>query len=93
MIALRMRVTGHDQAAIEDAIRQYAPVARQQDEGRNWDDYAQRTARYAFSASSDRQTADLDKYRRQWENLEGRPVQMKESKSVTERDRSPGMGR
>ncbi|KAF1005713.1 MAG: hypothetical protein E5299_02225 [Burkholderia gladioli] len=39
-----MRVTGHDQAAIEGAIRQCAPATRQKDEGRDWNDYAQRTA-------------------------------------------------
>ena len=33
MIAVRMRVTGHDQAAIEGAIRQCAPATRQKDEG------------------------------------------------------------
>jgi hypothetical protein len=72
MIAVRMRVTGHDQAAIEGAIRQCAPAVRQKDEGRNWNDYAQRTARYAFSAAGDRQVGELVKHRKQWEKLEGR---------------------
>ena len=61
MIAVRMRVTGHQQADIEGAIRQCAPATRQKDEGRNWNDYAQRTARYAYSAAGDRQTAELGK--------------------------------
>ncbi len=76
MIAVRMRVTGHDQAAIEGAIRQCAPAIRpKKDEGRDWNDYAQRTARYAYSAAGDRQAADLGKYRQQWERLEGRDTQ------------------
>lgn len=72
MIAVRMRVTGHDQAAIEDAIRQCAPAIRHENESRNWNDYAQRTARYAYSAAGDRQAEQLAKYRQQWERLEGR---------------------
>jgi hypothetical protein len=72
MIAVRMRITGHDQATIEDAIRQCAPATRLKDEDRDWNDYARRTARYAYSAAGDRQAADLGKYRQQWERLEGR---------------------
>ncbi len=74
MIAVRMRVTGHEQAAIESAIRQCAPAIRQKDEARNWNDYAQRTARYAYSAAGDRQADALAKYRQQWEQLEGREL-------------------
>jgi hypothetical protein len=72
MIAVRMRITGHDQAAIEGAVRQCAPAIRPTAEGRNWDDYARRTARYAYSAAGDRQAAQLLQYRQQWEKLEGR---------------------
>lgn len=72
MIAVRMRVTGHSQASIEGAIRQCAPAIREADEGRNWQDYAQRTARFAYSAEGDRQAAALAKYRGQWLKLEGR---------------------
>lgn len=96
MIAVRMRVTGHDQAAIEGAIRQCAPAIRQKDEGRDWNDYAQRTARYAYSAAGDRQAAELGKYRQQWEKLEGRePVRQQEQAKAQkiERDNSPSMSR
>lgn len=96
MIAVRMRVTGHDQAAIEGAIRQCAPATRQKDEGRDWNDYAQHTARYAYSAAGDRQAAELGKYRQQWEKLEGRePVRQQEQAKAQkiERDNSPGMSR
>lgn len=85
MIAVRMRVTGHDQAAIEGAIRQCAPATRQKDEGRDWNDYAQRTARYAYSAAGDRQAAELGKYRQQWEKLEGREPQRQQEQEI-ERD-------
>lgn len=94
MIAVRMRVTGHDQFAIEGAIRQCAPATRQKDEGRDWNDYAQRTARYAYSAAGDRQAADLGKYRQQWETLEGREPQRQQEQAKSrsiERDDSPGM--
>lgn len=94
MIAVRMRVTGHDQAAIEGAIRQCAPAIRQKDEGRDWNDYAQRTARYAYSAAGDRQAADLGKYRQQWEKLEGQEPQRQQERvkaQKIERDDSPGM--
>lgn len=72
MIAVRMRVTGHSQADIAGALRQGAPAIRETPEGRHWDDYAQRTARYAFSLPADRQAATLEKYRSQWLQLEGR---------------------
>ena len=94
MIAVRMRVTGHDQAAIEGAIRQCAPATRQKDEGRDWNDYAQRTARYAYSAAGDRQAAELGKYRQQWEKLEGREPKRQQEQAKAqrqERDNSPGM--
>jgi hypothetical protein len=94
MIAVRMRVTGHDQAAIEGAIRECAPATRQKDEGRDWNDYAQRTARYAFGAAGDRQAEQLAKYRQQWEMLEGREPQALEQAKARkiERDNSPGLG-
>jgi hypothetical protein len=96
MIAVRMRVTGHDQAAIEGAIRQCAPAARQKDEGRDWNDYARRTASYAYSFAGDRQAAELVQYRQQWEKLEGRELvrQEQDRQQVHERPgRSMGMGR
>lgn len=96
MIAVRMRVTGHHQADIEGAIRQCAPATRPKEESRDWNDYAQRTARFAYSASGDRQAADLGKYRQQWEKLEGRePVRQQERAKAQEieHDNSRGMGR
>jgi len=57
MIAVRMYVTGHCQSEIESAVRQCAPAIRtpeQAEKHHNWDDYAQRTARYAFSVKAER---------------------------------------
>jgi hypothetical protein len=67
------------------------------DEGRDWNDYAQRTARYAYSAAGDRQAEQLAKYRQQWEKLEGREPQRqqeRERQAQRSRDRDgPGMSR
>ena len=96
MIAVRMRVTGHNQSDIEGVIRQCAPATRQKDEGRDWNNYAQRTARYAYSVTGDRQASELVKYRQQWEKLEGRePVHQQEQTKAQkiERDNSRGMSR
>jgi hypothetical protein len=82
MVAVRMRVTGHSQADIEAALRQSAPALREKPEGRDWNDYAQRTARYAFGAAGDRQAADLFKYRQQWERLEGREPPLEKNRNV-----------
>lgn len=71
MIAVRMRITGHQEPEIASALRQGAPTIRETTESRNWDDYAQRTARYAFSYAGDRQAATLEKYRERWIRLEG----------------------
>jgi hypothetical protein len=95
MIAVRMRVTGHTQADIEGALRQCAPATRPKEEGRDWNDYAQRTARYAYGSVGDRQVAELSKYRQQWEKLEGREKAIKahEKTQKIERDNTPGMSR
>ncbi len=95
MIAVRLRVTGHSQADIEGALQQSAPSIRRQKENRDWKDYAQRTARYAFSAAGDRQAAELEKYRQQWERLEGREQakQPKQQQQKVESDRDQGMSR
>ena len=95
MIAVRMRVTGYDQSAIESAIRECAPTIREKAESRDWNDYAQRTARYAYSVAGDRQVAQVSKYRERWLKLEGRePQKQPEPAKVqkVERNRSPGVG-
>lgn len=96
MIAVRMRVTGHDQAAIEGAIRECAPKIRPQDQQkRNWDDYndyARRTARYAFSPAGDSQVEKLSKYKLQWQRLEGRTqAQAKQKEQRGQQEQQQGM--
>lgn len=74
MIAVRMRVTGHDQSSIEGVLRQCAPTIRLDDaQGRDWSDYAQRTARHAFSPAADLQAGELEKkYKQHWTALESK---------------------
>lgn len=73
MIAIRLRVTGHAQHDIQTALREFAPAAREQQHGRNWDDYARRTAAYAFGAAGSKQATALSKYLEQWKALEQSP--------------------
>ena len=87
MIAIRMRITGHKQSAIESVICQGAPSIRPTHEIRDWSEYAKRTARYAFSAAGDRRVAEFSKNRQVWEKLEGRGYGRR-----PERGRSLGMG-
>jgi hypothetical protein len=71
MIAVRLRVTGHDRSAIQSAIQSCAPTIRDQPESRNWADYAERTARYAFGPGGEQQAEKLKKYTRLWLKIEG----------------------
>ena len=81
MIAVRMRITGHSQELISPArCAKCAPAIRETAESRNWEDYAQRTARYAFSYAGDRQAATLEKYREHWIRLEGREPQQEQTR-------------
>lgn len=70
MIAVRLRVTGHDRDSIEATIYQCAPSIRSTDKGRDWADYAKRTANYAYSLDGDRQVDKFGKYRRRWVGIE-----------------------
>jgi hypothetical protein len=72
MVAVRLRLTGHDQAEIAATLETCAPAVRQTAEGRNWHDYAQRTARYAFGPEGALTAARLERYRDQFLRLEGR---------------------
>lgn len=71
MIAIRMRATGHSQDAVESAIRQCAPDLRE-NESRNWDRYAERTAEYAFGLKGDETLQRNERYAEFWKRLEGR---------------------
>jgi hypothetical protein len=87
MIAVRLRVTGHSQGEIENTLRQCAPEIRPNPGGHQWDDYAPRTARYAFSQAGDRQAAILEKYRAHWLHLEGRELPRDRQDNAQNRDR------
>lgn len=84
MIAVRMRMTGHSQAEIEGALRQCAPKIREEAESRDWDDYAKRTARFAFGMGGDRQVEQLTRYRDSWLRLE-QQAKEREAKEVVGR--------
>ncbi len=71
MIALRMRATGHSQGSIEQTILECAPTWRSQNERKNWNDYAKRTANYAFSFAGDRDLERNQKYIEHWQKVEG----------------------
>ena len=77
--------------------RHYRDVLKRQRGGEaDWNDYAQRTARYAYSAAGDRQAAELVKYRQQWEKLESREPQRQQEQAKArqiERDNSPDLSR
>ena len=71
MIALRMRATGHDQGAIEEAIRACAREMRGTEERRDWNRYAERTAAYAFSVAGDHSLERHRNYVAHWKRIEG----------------------
>ena len=85
MIAVRLRVTGHAQEAIAEALRLGAPGIRQTPESRDWLAYAQRAARFAHSAAGDLQAGELGGHRRAWEMLEGRKEEHKDEQNKAQR--------
>jgi hypothetical protein len=70
MIAVRMRVTGHDQKAITKALRENASKEREA-ENRNWDNYADRTAKAVFGPRGDRESARSEPRSEAWARVEG----------------------
>ncbi len=71
MIAVRMRVTGHDQRSIAAELRKHAPVGRE-DEKRDWSNYAERTAQAAFGARGDHEALRNQPRACAWMQVEGR---------------------
>lgn len=71
MVAVRMRVTGHDQQAIAAALRQHAAGGRE-NENRDWSNYAERTAQAAFGARGDQEALRNQPRARAWMQVEGR---------------------
>ena len=70
MIAVRMRVTGHDQQAITQALRENASQGREA-ENRNWTNYAERTAEAVFGPRGDRECARSEQRSEAWTRVEG----------------------
>jgi hypothetical protein len=92
MISVRMRVTGHDQQAITQALKENASQGRVA-ENRNWSNYAERTAEAVFGPRGDRE-CDRSKNRAEaWARIEGidlaheRQVLHKQHRAVPERRR------
>ena len=71
MIAVRMRVTGHDQQAIVQALKQNASLGRE-GENRNWANYAERTAEAVYGPRGDRECARSEQRAEAWTRVEGR---------------------
>jgi len=92
MIAVRMRVTGHDQQAITQALKENASQGREA-ENRNWTNYAERTAEAVFGPRGDRECARSAQRAEAWARVEGRDlaherqVQHSQRRKIPERRR------
>jgi hypothetical protein len=73
MIAVRMRVTGHDQQAITQALKENASQGHEA-ENRNWTNYAERTAEAVFGPRGDRECARSEQRADAWARVEGRDL-------------------
>jgi len=73
MIAVRMRVTGHDQQAIMQALKENASQGRES-ENRNWVNYAERTAEAVFGPRGDRECDRSEQRADAWTRVEGRDL-------------------
>ncbi|MGA9127019.1 MAG: TraI/MobA(P) family conjugative relaxase [Terracidiphilus sp.] len=73
MIAVRMRLTGHDQQAIAQAMKENASQGRES-ENRNWANYAERTAEAVFGPRGDRESARSEQRAEAWARVEGRDL-------------------
>lgn len=82
MIALRLRAVGHDQQAVTDAIHQCSPTIRDNNEGRNWQRYAERTAAYAFGVAGDVALMKNERYLEHWRRIEGMEAREREKPGV-----------
>jgi hypothetical protein len=92
MIAVRMRVTGHDQQAITQALKEHASQGREA-ENRNWTNYAERTAEAVFGPRGDRE-CDWSKQRAEaWARVEGRDLVRERQVQQSQRRKIPERGR
>jgi hypothetical protein len=92
MIAVRMRVTGHDQLAITQALNENASKGREA-ENRNWTNYARHTAESVFGPRGDQEHDRNAQRAEAWARVEGRDlahesqVQHSQHRAVPERSR------
>jgi hypothetical protein len=88
MIAVRMRVTGHDQQAIAFAMNENASQGREA-ENRNWTNYAERTAEAVFGPRGDRECARSEQRAEAWARVEGRAPERERQVQPGQRQRVP----
>ena len=92
MIAVRMRVTRHDQQAITQALKENASQGREA-ENRNWTNYAERTAEAVFGPRGNREHDRSAQRAEAWARVEGRDltherqIQHGQRRAVPERGR------
>jgi hypothetical protein len=68
-----MRVTGHDQQAITQALKEDASQGREA-ENRNWTNYAERTAKAVFGPRGDQEYERSAQRAEAWARVEGRDL-------------------
>lgn len=73
MIAVRMRVTGHDQQAVVQAMKENASQGREA-ENRDWTNYAERTAEAVFGPRGNRECDRIKPRAEAWARVEGRDL-------------------
>jgi hypothetical protein len=88
MIAVRMRVTGHDQQAVTQALKENASQGREA-ENRNWTRYAERTAEAVFGPRGDRECARSEQRSEAWARVEGREPKREREVPPSQRRKIP----
>jgi hypothetical protein len=88
MIAVRMRVTGHDQQAIMQALKENASQGREA-ESRNWTNYSERTAEAVFGPRGDRECARSEPRSEAWTRVEGRNITPERQVQPSQRRKIP----
>jgi hypothetical protein len=89
MIAVRMRVTGHDQQAIVQALKENASQGCKA-ENRNWTNYAERTAEAVFGPRGNRECARSEQRAEAWMRVKDRDI---ECERRTEQEPKPELKR
>jgi len=92
MIAVRMRVTGHDREAVTLALQENAGQGREA-ESRNWANYAERTAQAVFGPRGDRECTRNEQRAGAWARVEGRDLACERQVRHRLRPKEPKRGR